>query len=183
MPRLIAFLRAINVGGSHIVKMDDLRRHFEALGFSGVETFIASGNVVFETRARNAGALEKKIENRLRSALGHDVATFVRTDAELARIAGHEPFPKSSLASSVSFNIAFLATALDARAKRKLMALETPDDEFQVDGREIYWLSRKRQGESTISNAVFEKVLGQRSTLRGVKTIKRMAAKYVGTQM
>ena len=179
MPRLIAFLRAINVGG-HIVKMEDLRRHFESLGFSGVETFIASGNVVFETNARSAAALEKKIESRLRGALGYDVATFIRTDAELVRIAEHEPFPKYSLATAVSLNIAFLAASLDAGATRTLMALETRDDDFHVRGREIYWLSRRKQSESTISNAVFEKALGQRSTLRGANTVKRMAAKYGG---
>jgi uncharacterized protein (DUF1697 family) len=59
MSRFIAFLRAINVGG-HTVKMDDLRQLFEALGFSGVETFIASGNVVFETNARKVKALDKE---------------------------------------------------------------------------------------------------------------------------
>jgi uncharacterized protein (DUF1697 family) len=50
MPKYIAFLRAINVGG-HIVKMKDLRELFGSLGFTGVETVLASGNVVFETRA------------------------------------------------------------------------------------------------------------------------------------
>jgi uncharacterized protein (DUF1697 family) len=46
MPKYVAFLRAINVGG-HTVKMDHLRRLFEALGFTNVETFIASSDVVF----------------------------------------------------------------------------------------------------------------------------------------
>jgi uncharacterized protein (DUF1697 family) len=68
MPRYIAFLRAINVGG-HTVKMDVLRQHFAALGFSNVETFIASGNVVFETTAKNTRTLEQKIEKHLRAAL------------------------------------------------------------------------------------------------------------------
>lgn len=69
MSRFIAFLRAINVGG-HTVKMNDLRQLFEFLGFSGVETFIASGNVVFETASRNARALERKIEKKLGEVLG-----------------------------------------------------------------------------------------------------------------
>ena len=83
MPRTIAFLRAVNVGG-HTVKMDALRRHFESLGFSNVETFIASGNVIFETPFKNARTLESSIENKLRDALGYEVAAFLRTDAELA---------------------------------------------------------------------------------------------------
>ena len=61
MPRYVAFLRAINVGG-HTVKMDQLRRLFERLGFSKVETFIASGNVIFESASRSAKALEKNTE-------------------------------------------------------------------------------------------------------------------------
>ena len=98
MPRYIAFLRAINVGG-HTVKMDVLRQHFEALGFSQVETFIASGNVVFETTAKNTRTLEKKIEQQLRAALGYEVATFIRTTAELAAIAQYQPFPPAQQGS------------------------------------------------------------------------------------
>lgn len=177
MPRFFAFLRAINVGG-HIVKMDHLRRIFESLGFSNVETFIASGNVVFETTSRNAKALEKKIESRLREELGYEVATFIRTDADLAKIAGYEPFPQSDVDEAASLNVGFMADGLDGEAKKKLMNLRTDLDDFHVHERELYWLSRVRQGESKMSNAVLEKTLGRRSTLRGVNTVKRMAAKY-----
>ena len=54
MPRFVAFLRALNVGGAHVVKMDALKRHFEAMGFTDVETFIASGNVVFTAKSAKA---------------------------------------------------------------------------------------------------------------------------------
>ncbi len=177
MSRYIAFLRAINVGG-HTVKMDDLRQLFESLGFSSVETFIASGNVVFETTAKDARALEKKIEKKLREALGYDVTTFIRTEAELADIANYQPFRRSQLDAAVALNIAFLAEPLDDQSQRKLMALKTDIDDFHVHGREIYWLCRKKQSESTFSNAVLEKTLNRRSTLRGVDTVKKMAAKY-----
>jgi uncharacterized protein (DUF1697 family) len=177
MPRYIAFLRAINVGG-HTVKMDHLRRLFEALGFSGVETFIASGNVVFQTTARNAGTLERKIEDSLREALGYEVATFIRTDAELADIARYRPFPQSDLAAAAALNVAFLSDALDAQSTRRLMALRTNIDDFHVHGREIYWLCRRRQSESAFSNAILEKTVGRPSTLRGMNTIQNLAAKY-----
>ena len=84
MPKFIVFLRAVNVGG-HTVKMDILRQHFESLGFSRVETFIASGNVIFESPAKNAKSLETTIEAKLREALGYEVAAFLRTDAELGK--------------------------------------------------------------------------------------------------
>ncbi len=81
MTRTIAFLRAINVGG-HTVKMDVLRRHFELLGYTDVETFIASGNVIFTAPSHNAQMLEMTIENKLREALGYEVATFLRTEGK-----------------------------------------------------------------------------------------------------
>jgi len=180
MSRFIAFLRAINVGG-HTVKMDTLRQHFESLGFSGVETFIASGNVVFEMTTKDAKTLEKMIENRLRDALGYEVTTFIRSDAELVELANHQPFQQSELEAATAYNIAFLSEALDDKAIQKLMALRTRIDDFRVHGREIYWLCLKKQSESTFSNAVLEKTLGIRSTIRGVGTVEKMAAKYAPT--
>lgn len=177
MPRYVAFLRAINVGGRN-VKMDSLCQLFESLGFSNVEAFIASGNIVFETQSKSARSLERKIEDRLREALGYEVAAFIRTDAELAAVASYEPFRQPDLDAAAALNIAFLADGLDDELKRKVMALRTDVDDFHVHGREIYWLCRKRQSESKISNAVLEKTLGRKTTLRGANTVRRMAAKY-----
>src|SRR5438045_4946943 len=92
MTRYIAFLRAINVGG-HTVKMDSLRKLFEELEFANVETFIASGNVIFEAAAENAQALERQIEGHLKQSLGYNVATFIRSASELAAVAQYQPFP------------------------------------------------------------------------------------------
>ncbi len=177
MPRYIAFLRAINVGG-HTVKMDHLRQLFESLGFSNVETFIASGNVLFETASKEVTVLEKKIESTLRAALGYEVATFIRTDAELAALARYRPFPQSQIAATTAFNIAFLKEPPAAASKKKVLALRTELDEFKFHGREFYWLSRAKQSESNFSNALLEKTLGRPSTLRGVETIRKIVARY-----
>ena len=177
MPRYIAFLRAINVGG-HTVKMDVLRQHFEALGFANVETFIASGNVIFETTAKNTRSLEKKIEEHLRAVLGYEVATFIRTDAELAAIAQYQPFSSSALKTAQALNVAFLKEPLEAASQKKLLGLKTDIDDFHAHGREVYWLCRNKQSESKFSNVGLEKTIGQASTMRGINTIQRMAAKY-----
>src|SRR5687768_4657369 len=111
MPRYIAFLRAINVGG-HTVKMDRLRQLFEELGFANVETFIASGNVIFETRSTKMPALEKKIERHLHAALGYEVTTFIRTPAELTAVAALQPFAPGDLAApDHTAYVIFLAAA------------------------------------------------------------------------
>ncbi len=177
MTKHIAFLRAINVGG-HNVKMDHLRKLFESLGFSNVETFIASGNVIFDAKAGNSKVFEKKIETCLKEPLGFEVATFIRTDTELTEISKHKPFPQSQLDGATALNISFLADELDATAKQKLMSLQTDIDSFNIHGREIYWMCKKKQSDSKISNAVFEKALGIKSTLRGVNTVHKLAEKY-----
>ena len=177
MPQYFAFLRAINVGG-RIVKMDHLRQLFESLGLLNVETFIASGNVIFRSASKNVKTLEKKIENRLREALGYEVTTFIRTEAELIEIANYQPFLLSDRDAAVSLNVVFLGEALDEKSSQATMALKTEIDELHVRGREIYWLCRKKQSESTISNAMFNKTIGRPATVRGVNTVRKMAAKY-----
>jgi uncharacterized protein (DUF1697 family) len=177
MPRLIAFLRAINVGG-HTVTMAQLRREFEALGLKDVETFIASGNVIFTSRSADRAALERKIEARLRRSLGFEVATFLRTGAELAAIVGCRPFDETQIASAGAFCVGFLSGPLDAAARRALMAFKTDIDDFHTNGREVYWLCRTRQGESTFTNTSMERALGIRATFRGINTLARLATKH-----
>ncbi len=154
--------------------MDVLRQQFEALGLSNVETFIASGNVIFETSSKSMASLEKKIEAKLHEALGYEVSTFIRTTSELADVAKYKPFKKEGTA----LNIAFIAEPLDDKSMQKLMACKSDIDDFHVHGREIYWSCLKKQSESKFSNAVLEKAIGQRSTLRGLNTIQKMAEKY-----
>ena len=178
MPRFVAFLRALNVGGAHVVKMDALKRHFEAMGFTDVETFIASGNVVFT--ARSAKGLDGKIAKALERELGHPVATFVRPCGDLAVLAAHEPFPKAAVAAALSLSVGFLSTELDADALKRLKALETDEDRFHVRGRELWWLSRVPQSEAAISGKVLERALGQPTTLRNVNTVRRMAERFSG---
>ena len=171
-----AFLRAINVGG-HTVKMDALQRIFESLGFFHVSTFIASGNLKFETPSIESKLLEVKIESALKSELGFDAATFVRTEEELKDITHKEPFDSSLLKTAVSVQVAFLKESLQAEDQKKILSLRTPTDEFYVGGREIYWLVRTRQSESSFSNAILEKTLKTVSTIRGIETLKKILLK------
>jgi uncharacterized protein (DUF1697 family) len=173
--RHIALLRAINVGG-HTVKMDLLRELFESLGFSGVETFIASGNVIFETRERNAALLESRIEEHLNDALGYAVITFVRSRDELAAVARSVPFPMMSRDDLLY--VAFLKAAPGAVQQEKLLSLRGTHDDFVVCGREAYWLRRGAPGESKFTAAALEKALAMPATMRNVTTVNRLVAKY-----
>lgn len=176
MPQLFAFLRAVNADPGRVVRMDVLRQAFESLGFSGVATFLGSGNVVFETRAKDAGLLEERIGRRLKQALGYSVPVFIRTHAELREIAAFEPFKQPALLGA-DVNIILLAHDLDEKSKAKLMALTTETDGFRVHGREIYWWRRKKPGTSLFSTVPLAKALSEPFTIRSTNTIAKLAAK------
>ena len=178
MPKYIAFLRAINVGG-RTVKMEHLRRLFEALGFTKVETFIASGNAIFDSSSKNPKGLEKKIETYLKKSFGYEVATFIRTTSELAEIARYKPFADAELnTDGNSLYIGFVQEPPSAEAKRKLLAFSSKTDEFHIHGREVYWLCRTRFSESDFYGGLLEKTLGMPATLRNATTVKKLASKY-----
>ncbi|MEP7270387.1 MAG: DUF1697 domain-containing protein [Acidobacteriota bacterium] len=177
MPRFVAFLRAINVGG-HTVKMDRLRELFQSLGFRNVETFIASGNVIFETNTKDTRALEKKIEAKLKGELGYDVATFVRTEAELANVARYQAYPHAVAETAGALLVGFLVDHVTDEIKGKLVALRTEVDEFHVNGREVYWMCKKKQSETMLKGGAFEKTLGGKATFRLLNTVRRIAERY-----
>lgn len=178
MPKYVAFLRAINVGGSHVVKMDRLRELFADMGFTKVTTFIASGNVIFETRGTNIAAIETKIEKALEAALGYEVVTFVRTLSEVAAIAKYQPFEAKAMASAAALNVGMLKAALPKATVAALMALRTEVDDFHVNGAHLYWICKEKQSQSKISNAVFERALKAKATFRGLRTMEKLMAQH-----
>jgi uncharacterized protein (DUF1697 family) len=177
MRQFIAFLRAINVGG-HNVTMEELRRLFRRLGLKEVETFIASGNVIFVSDVSDLMSLEAKIERALQRALGYEVKAFIRTPEELASIVSCKPFKESQVRTAQALNVALLADPLDCEATKLVQAMTMETDAFHVQGREVYWLCQTRQSDSKFSNTRFEKLLKTRATWRNLNTIARLAAKY-----
>jgi uncharacterized protein (DUF1697 family) len=176
--RYIAFLRAINVGGRNI-RMEQLRATFEALDLTHVETFIASGNVIFETQPTDAAELETRIERHLRETLGYRVDTYLRTTRELADIASYQPFPATDAnAEGSGLYVGFLHHPPSQAQQDRVAALRTATDEFHIHGRELYWLIRGKLSDSSITGAMLEKAVGSPSTSRNITTIRRLAAKY-----
>lgn len=164
MPIYVAFLRAINVGG-RFVKMAALAEHFRDLGYGDAQTYINSGNVVFRSASRNAGTLAAAIEQALSPPLGFNTHAFVRSAVQVHEVAQRG----GALASDRAWadvNVAFLGAALGGEQVAALRALRSAVDDFVVHGTEVYWKCRVKQSESTFSNAVFERKLKVRTTLR-----------------
>jgi uncharacterized protein (DUF1697 family) len=171
MSRYVAFLGGINVGG-HRVTMDALRAEFEALGLTGVSTFIASGNVVFDASGK-AAPLESKIEAHLAGQLGYAVPTFVRTATVVVDIATREPF--GPIAGGDTHLVAFLRKAPTATAKKATEALSNDQDRLAVHGTELHWLVHGGFSDSSIKTSVLAKALGQPWTTRNTKSLRKLA--------
>jgi len=174
--RYVAFLRAINVGG-HVVKMDRLRALFEALPFSNVSTFIASGNVIFEAGGEGRAA-EAAIEKTLEAALGYPVAAMVRAGAEVAAIVDYVDGETLDPGGGVTLYVGLLKTAPPRAVARVVAAMSNPVDVLRVHGRELYWQCRKSFSESTVAGPRLEKALHGPATFRNVNTVRRLAARF-----
>jgi len=175
--RYIALLGGLPVGRD-AVRMPTLRSLFKELGFGSVETFLATGNVAFETApVGNLPPLEAQISRHLQRKLGEAIEVFIRLPDELAEIAASEPLPAEDLrAPGNALFVVFLKRGLDERAQRRLRFNRTKADEFHAHGREIYWLRRTPMGAG--SPPMLAETLGVPATVRSINTVKRLAAKY-----
>lgn len=175
MTRYVAFLRAINVGG-HVVRMEALRALFESMGALNVSTFIASGNVIFDTRRTSADALERAIEEVLQKGLGYRVATFLRTAPELAAAAAHNPFPASEFAAGATMYVGFMKVRPDRKGLQAVGGMCNAAHDFAVRERELYWLRRKIPGQVGFDGPPLEKKLVIEITMRNITTVRKLAA-------
>lgn len=156
--------------------MDELRRLFGELSFSDVSTFIASGNVLFESPDEDCAGIEREIEGHLEKELGYEVATFIRSITELEAITALEPFGAAD--PDHSLYVVFLHAPPDDEVSHALSDLRSAFDDFQVEGREIYWLCRGRLTESPAFKGGFAKAMGATpTTMRKITTLQRMVAK------
>ncbi len=173
MRKYVAFLRAINVGGTTIIKMADLRKMFESFGLENVQTYIQTGNIIFESAETSASRLEEQIERQLEKATGKPIRVFVRTMKEAAALVKDCPFEPGE-GETVHVVI------LDKKPAKKnidaLIAQQSKADEFAVKGKTAFNLRRDRES-SVFSNNFIEKVLGVPGTTRNLTTIKKIADK------
>jgi len=178
MPRYVAFLRGMNLGKRRL-PMSQLKGLFEELGFEEVETFIASGNVIFSSKAKPVSQLEARIARHLEASLGYAVDTFVRTTGEVAAIGNAKVFPEEGQAG-ITIHVGFLHKELAPEVTRKFAAVRTDNDEFRVRGREYYWLCRIRTPDSKVWTLPEVKALRlPTSSMRNITSIRKLIAKHI----
>jgi uncharacterized protein (DUF1697 family) len=176
MTRHVAFLRAINVGGHAIVKMEELKRAFVAAGCKNVATVIQSGNVVFEAPDVKLETLARRIGAKLESLVGHEPGLVMRSARELDAAVRGAPFLDLDGRHDVKLYVVFLAEK--PKKKRSFPIASTKEALSLVasTGREVYVVSRRKQnGFYGFPNGVVESELGVSATSRSWSTVSRIA--------
>jgi len=174
MPKYIAFLRAVNVGGTTLIKMTDLKKMFESFGLDNVQTYIQTGNVIFQSPEKNSSVLEEQIERQLEKAVGKRIPLFVRTIRDVQKMAHACPFNPQD---EETVHVVILQKQPHKKNVDALLALRSDADDFASKGKEVYNLRRNRD-QSIFSNNLIEKTLEVMGTTRNLTTIKKLAEKY-----
>ena len=165
MTSFIALLRAVNVGGTGKLPMADLKEICEAAGFLSVRTYIASGNVIFDSRLGEA-AVRKALESRLFAYAGRPVTVIVRTAGEMAEVLAKNPFPHApgNRTMAIFLDAAPPRDALEAISGRV-------DEEVRLGRREIYVAYGANMARSKLKIPA-----AKNGTARNMNTVAKLAA-------
>ena len=171
----VALLRAINVGGTKLVKMEALRDCCAGLGFTNVRTLLQSGNLIFSSAPADA-ELERLLETRARKELDLNTEFFVRSAKEWARIINGNPFPEDARRDPARLILMLLKEAPKAKSVEALRVAITGPETVHVQGRDAYFIYPDGTGRSRLTLSLIEKKLGTRATGRNWNTVLKIAA-------
>ncbi|WP_410771258.1 DUF1697 domain-containing protein [Fontibacillus sp. BL9] len=173
----IALLRGINVGGKNKIKMAELRTALENIGLTRVQTYIQSGNILFESE-KDEPTLRKEIEQMIESVFGISLMVILRTDREMKMITRQCPFSEELLAEAAatcvgeSLHVAMLPGAPEPAGIEKLESVNYGDDLYVIAGRDVYLLFRGSIRDSKL--AVNLHKLGVQATVRNWNTMNKL---------
>jgi uncharacterized protein (DUF1697 family) len=168
----IALLRAVNVAGTGRVTMDALRTALDRRGFTATRTLLQSGNLVFQTESQDAGSLERRLEDELRSTLGLETVAFVRSFGEWSSLVRGNPFPEAAARDPSHLVLALLRGAPPRKAWEELRAAIRGREQVRGHGREAYVVYPDGIGRSPLTIALIERRLGTLSTMRNWNTVR-----------
>lgn len=182
MAKYVAFLRGINVGGHKAIKMDQLKKAFETIGFANVKTLLASGNVLFDNQKSSEGSLARKIEGALESNFGHEIGVLVRTEEGLRKLADRNPFAGINVTPQTRLYVTFVSEMPESDIE---IPYESPDGNFKIisaSSDEVLSVVTLSPGSRTIDLlGILEKKFGRKVTTRNWNTIQKiLKASFAG---
>jgi uncharacterized protein (DUF1697 family) len=176
MTSYISILRGINVGGNKRIKMDALRQIFVELGCASVQTYIQSGNVVFNSGEADVQTLEKTISAKILETFGFEVPVLVLTASEITAAVSNNPFSTDLAKDPATIHLTFLSHLPDTALLSKIVPTNYLPDEFICLGKVIYIHCPNGYGNTKLTNSFFENKLKLTATCRNLKTSMELAA-------
>ena len=168
----IALLRGINVGGHNMIKMADLKQLMGTMGLNNVQTYIQSGNIVFESD-KESDELSQQIERQIKDTFGFSVPVILRTSTEWELIIDNCPYPLESLVEGESIHLALLSDMPSQEALNKLQKFQNEVDQYDVQDKDIYLFLRQNFRDSKLPLQLQK--LGVSATIRNWKTTMKLA--------
>ena len=165
MTTYVALLRAVNVGGTGKLPMSSLVKMCAAAGFDGTRTYIASGNVVFNSRLKER-RIKALLEERLAAYAGKPVGVLIRSAEEMCAVLAANPFPGEPGNRTVAI---FLDAAPAARALEEVRGNRS--ERLALGAREIYVAYRDGMADSKLVIPA-----ARTGTARNMNTVARLAA-------
>lgn len=172
--RYIALLRGINVGGNTMIKMEELRKTFEALGCENVVTYINSGNVAFDAKKVAEEKLLSRIEKAIEKDFGKAIPVMIRERSALQKVLDNNRF-EGEFESHKEMHVLFMRDEMPADKKDQLLAQQTKDERFDVRGREIYCHTRLGVADSLLGKGFIDKKLKVATTGRNWRTVEKLS--------
>lgn len=176
MPRYVALLRAVNLGGNTTRRSVDLRTAVEGDPIRDVRTVLQSGNLVFDAPARAAGELEREIERRLAARFARPTVVFVRTAAEWLELLAGNPYRAEAARDPAHLLLTVTKREPPAAAWPRLRAVIVGRERFTPGPRCAYLVYPDGIGTSKLTPARIELALGAPVTARNWNTVGRLAA-------
>lgn len=177
MPAFVALLCAVNVGGTGKLPMAELRALLEGLGYTKVETYIQSGNAVFDARG-TAASVGKAVAAALEKHMGAPVGVMIRTHEELARVIAGNPFAAEAAADGARVHVGFLggAAAKDGAAQLEKIVQQYPArrDRYHLAGDTLYLHLPDGAAETKFTVKALQKALGVPGTARNWNTVVKL---------
>jgi uncharacterized protein (DUF1697 family) len=173
MPTYLALLRAVNVSGHNKLPMKELRERMENAGYGNVRTYIQSGNVIFEHPSENERELRSAIAELLLSEFNVKSPVVLRSRDELAETVANSPYAVDP-AEEKFLHVMFLGDLPSPEQLATLDPNRSPNDRWQVRGRDIYIHFKGGVAESKLTNAYFDSKLKTVSTGRNWRTVNKL---------
>ena len=171
MNAFISMLRGINVSGQKKIRMMELKNLYESLGFGNVQTYVQSGNVIFDSEEKDVTKLGYEIEAQIESTFGFSVPVLIRSGDEFKRIIEYHPFAGEE---AIRVLVTFLYDRPEKSRLEDLSHYEDKVDQFAIGEREIFLFCPGGYGRTKLSNAFFEKKLEVVATTRNWKSVNAL---------